>query len=150
VTEILDLAKKHQKGRVTKKVTNVTFNFTEGCFQISPTCVRIQRIMEEYLRAWNTQENIAKILGIPLSTVNDIITKTSENGQMSKIGNPNSSLFLYNIWNTSAGNKTEHFESFPKVFMDNLLYYHTKPLFRNHFSLKLNVANATFFVSRSF
>ena len=30
VTRILDLAKQHQKGRVTEDVTNVTFDFTEG------------------------------------------------------------------------------------------------------------------------
>lgn len=29
VTQVLELAKKHQKGRVTEKVTNVTFDFTE-------------------------------------------------------------------------------------------------------------------------
>jgi len=87
-----------------------------------------RRIIEEYLRAWNTQESIVKLLGIPQQTISDIIDKITENGQMSKIGNLNSSLFLYNIWNTSAGNKTEHFGSFPKVFMDNLLHFHTKPL----------------------
>jgi len=35
VTNILDLCKSHQQGRVTEKVTNVTFNFTEGWFRNS-------------------------------------------------------------------------------------------------------------------
>ena len=29
VTEVLEIAKSYQEGRVTDKVTNVTFNFTE-------------------------------------------------------------------------------------------------------------------------
>jgi transcriptional regulator with XRE-family HTH domain len=33
VTQVLDIARKHQKGRVTKDVTHVTFNFTEGWFR---------------------------------------------------------------------------------------------------------------------
>ena len=32
-TQVLDIARKHQKGRVTKDVTHVTFNFTEGWFR---------------------------------------------------------------------------------------------------------------------
>jgi len=32
VPKILNIAKKHQTGRVTLDVTNVTFNFTEGWF----------------------------------------------------------------------------------------------------------------------
>jgi len=35
--------------------------------------------------------------------------------------------FIYNIWNTQKGNETEHFGSFPKIFMDNLIYFHTQP-----------------------
>jgi len=37
------------------------------------------------------------------------------------------SPFIYNIWNTQQGNETDHFGSFPKIFMDNLIYYHTGP-----------------------
>jgi len=33
VTQVLDLCKKHQIGRVTKNVTNVTFDFSEGWFR---------------------------------------------------------------------------------------------------------------------
>jgi site-specific DNA-methyltransferase (adenine-specific) len=35
VTQVLELAKDHQEGRVTEKVTNVTFTFTEGWFRAS-------------------------------------------------------------------------------------------------------------------
>lgn len=31
---------------------------------------------------------------------------------------------IYNIWNTPKGNDTEVSDSFPKIFMGNLLYYH--------------------------
>ena len=33
VTQVLNIAKQHQKGRVTKEVTHVTFDFTEGWFR---------------------------------------------------------------------------------------------------------------------
>lgn len=36
-------------------------------------------------------------------------------------------LFLYNIWNTNKGDNNSHFGHFPKLFMKNLLYYHTEP-----------------------
>ncbi len=36
-------------------------------------------------------------------------------------------LFLYNIWNTNKGDNNNHFGHFPKLFMKNLLYYHTEP-----------------------
>lgn len=36
-------------------------------------------------------------------------------------------VLLYNIWNTSRGDNNSHFGHFPKLFMKNLLYYHTQP-----------------------
>ncbi len=36
-------------------------------------------------------------------------------------------LFLYNIWNTNKGDNNNHFGHFPKLFMKNLLYYHSEP-----------------------
>ncbi len=36
-------------------------------------------------------------------------------------------LFLYNIWNKSKGDENDYFGHFPKIFMKNLLYYHTQP-----------------------
>lgn len=44
VTNILILCKSHQEGRVTKNVTNVTFNFTEGWFRNSG----LYELNEEY------------------------------------------------------------------------------------------------------
>ena len=88
---------------------------------------RNRRIIEEYLRAFNTQENISNMLDIPQNSISDILDKIIENGKNSQIDNLNSSLLLYNIWNTNKGDKTEHFGHFPKIFMDNLLYYHTEP-----------------------
>ncbi len=57
-----------------------------------------------YLRAWNTQENIAKEINIDQATVSRIINnmqKVSGN-DLHKDFNP----FLYNIWNTLKGNET--------------------------------------------
>jgi len=36
-------------------------------------------------------------------------------------------LFLYNIWNTGKGDNKSYYGHFPKLFMKNLLYYHTEP-----------------------
>jgi DNA modification methylase len=36
-------------------------------------------------------------------------------------------LLLYNIWSSSKGDNNSHFGHFPKLFMKNLLYYHTEP-----------------------
>jgi len=36
-------------------------------------------------------------------------------------------LLLYNIWNVGRGDNNSHFGHFPKLFMKNLLYYHTQP-----------------------
>lgn len=38
VTQVLALAREHQKERVTKNVTAVIFNFTEGWFRNSGLC----------------------------------------------------------------------------------------------------------------
>lgn len=37
-------------------------------------------------------------------------------------------IFLYNIWNLSKGDAKNSFGHFPKIFMKNLLCYHTRPL----------------------
>ena len=44
----------------------------------------------------------------------------SENSTNVKIGH-DFEPFIYNIWNTQKGNETEHFGSFPEIFMENLL-----------------------------
>ena len=82
--------------------------------------------MMEIIMAWNNQENIAKKFNISQDTISKIVKKIKENNKILKIFK-NFSPFLYNIWNTKKGNETEHFRSFPKIFMNNLLYYHTKP-----------------------
>ena len=40
----------------------------------------------------------------------------SENSTNVKIGH-DFEPFIYNIWNTQKGNETEHFGSFPEIFM---------------------------------
>ncbi len=96
-----------------------------------------RKAIELYLRAWNTQENIAEELDEKQQTISNILTKYSIDGKICKSWNlkkddPGYSKekpFLYNIWNLQKAEKeTSHFGHFPQIFMDNLLYYHTEPL----------------------
>lgn len=88
-----------------------------------------REVIEEYLRAWNTQQNVADDFDIDQSTISNYKEKIMKNKKFLKFHKnfEENNKFLYNIWNTSKGNKTEHFGHFPKIFMDNLLYYHTEP-----------------------
>jgi len=54
-------------------------------------------VLELYLRAWNTQEKIAEELGIPRTTVESMLKRFDENGQMSEFGKE-FKPYLYNIW----------------------------------------------------
>jgi DNA-binding XRE family transcriptional regulator len=88
---------------------------------------RNRKICDLYLKAHNTQEQIANITGVPKQTINDIIEK-SEKRICSEFGQTFTPL-LYNIWNTpKQDNERKHFGAFPEVFMENLLHYHTEPL----------------------
>lgn len=86
---------------------------------------RNRKIIELYLRAWNTQEGIGEIFGesqVQISRIIDI--HFDKFGEMYKDFKP----IIYNIWNVQKmDQETSHFGAFPKVFMENLLYYHTDP-----------------------
>lgn len=88
---------------------------------------RNRKIVDLYLKAWNTQESIADILGVPQQTVADIV-KNTEKRHLSNFGETFKPL-LYNIWNLQKqDNERKHFGAFPELFMENLLHYHTEPL----------------------
>ncbi|MDY6895863.1 MAG: DNA methyltransferase [Thermotogota bacterium] len=87
---------------------------------------RDKKILESYLRAWNTQQDIADEMGVPRPTVTKIIESIVQNSACGKM-NKDFQPYFYTIWNQQKGNQTEHFGSFPKIYMENLLYYHTKP-----------------------
>jgi len=56
-----------------------------------------------------------------------ILDKFIKNGHMAEI-DKTFKPFLYNIWNTNKNNNEQkHFGNFPIEFMENLLYYYTKP-----------------------
>ena len=57
---------------------------------------RDRRIVDLYLKAWNTQQSIADILGVEQKTVSNIVD--SKIGQMSEITKDFQPL-LYSIWN---------------------------------------------------
>lgn len=85
-------------------------------------------IIETYLRAWNTQQSIAEVFDSSVGNINAIIEKFKivHLHEIEKTFKP----YLYNLWNTQKQDvqTDSHFGAFPKVFMDNLLYYHTEPL----------------------
>lgn len=87
-----------------------------------------RRIIDLYLQCY-TQEQIAEIVGVPRRTITDKIESFGNNGQMSEIAKTFTPL-LYNIWNMQKQDNAvdSHFGSFPQLFMENLLHYHTDPL----------------------
>ena len=88
---------------------------------------RNRRIVDLYLKAWNTQESIADILGVNQMTISNIVD-SNKNRQMSDFIKTFKPL-LYNIWNLpKQDNDRKHFGAFPELFMENLLHYHTEPL----------------------
>jgi DNA modification methylase len=86
---------------------------------------RNRKIIESYLRAWNTLESIAEENNIEAMTVKRIVD--SHFDQMAEMLNDFKPL-IYGTWNTPRqDHETDHFGSLPQVFMENLLYYHTEP-----------------------
>lgn len=86
---------------------------------------RNRKIVELYLRAWNTQEAIADVMGVDRTVVTRIVQKDSSGDLHNDFKPP-----IYNIWNLAKqDNATDsHFGSFPLFFMKSLLHYHTQPL----------------------
>jgi DNA modification methylase len=88
---------------------------------------RNRKIVEMYLRAWNTQEAIADVVGLSQRQVSEIIDRSIDQwGEISKDFTPP----LYNIWNLQKQDAAvdSHFGSFPLYFMQSFLHYHTEPL----------------------
>lgn len=86
---------------------------------------RNRKIIELYLRAWNTQESIADMFGLTHPAISNIV-KIASSVDIYKDFKPP----IYNIWNLQKqDNATDsHFGSFPLYFMKSLLHYHTQPL----------------------
>ena len=78
---------------------------------------RNRRIIEHYLRAWNTQESIGEIFGLDRTVISKLIdVQIAKSVEMHTDFKP----FIYNIWNTPRqDHETNHFGSFPQVFMEN-------------------------------
>lgn len=87
---------------------------------------RNRKILELYLRSWNTQQSIADMFGLTKQAVSEILSKIAKNGEILQEFNPP----IYNIWHLQKqDNATDsHFGSFPLYFMKSLLYYHTEPM----------------------
>lgn len=88
-----------------------------------------RKVVELYLRAWNTQQAIADAFGFnSQSTVSRIV----DNMQIVHLHDLHKDFKppIYNIWNLAKqDNATDsHFGSFPLYFMKSLIHYHTDPL----------------------
>lgn len=108
-------------------------------------------MMAALLDPYRTQENIADEFGVQsrtvirykneLSDIFDTMAKMSDDDEKQDFLKTlkekdfdflqdylNFKPFLYNIWNLKNRDGTnDYYGHFPKVFMDNLLHYHTKP-----------------------
>lgn len=90
---------------------------------------RNRLIIENYLKAWNTEESIAKMFNLASkSRVSEIISQFGKL-QMQETERK-FKPFIYNIWSINKQDNAvdSHFGAFPQIFMENLLYYHTQPL----------------------
>ncbi len=106
---------------------------------------QLQKILDLHLQNM-TQEEIGKIIGLKQNTINDKIAQIqqflqelSENTELEipikykEIAQKWQELsdfspLLYNIWNLqSYDSDNTSFGKFPFIFMENLIYYYTKP-----------------------
>lgn len=95
------------------KIAGVSVDTMSKFIQIKEKAEREKKVLEMYLRAWNTQESIADMLGIDQTVVSDIIKKNMENSTSGKNHKTSDfSPYLYNIW--SLG-KTDSETSYLKI-----------------------------------
>lgn len=87
-----------------------------------------RRIIDLYLLCY-TQEQIAEMVGVDKGTVSRKIENLLQNANLVEMQQTFTPL-LYNIWNLQKQDNAvdSHFGSFPQLFMENLLHYHTDPL----------------------
>lgn len=93
---------------------------------------RNRKILELYLRAWNTQQSIADIMALGEGDAGRKIVSRVIDGQIANYVETSKEFKppIYNIWNLQKqDNATDsHFGSFPLYFMKSLLHFHTQPL----------------------
>ena len=107
---------------------------------------RDSRIVELYLKAWNTQEQVVDIINTEYSerlhvdqskisrVLNDM--QNSVCGKLHKEWTLDSEdknydatkPFHYNIWRWQENKDVPHFGHFPEIYFENILYYHTTPM----------------------
>jgi len=74
-----------------------------------------------YLKAELTQKEVAERIGISETEMSRIL----QNCKFAEM--KDFTPFLYNLWNSSKDNQITHFGNIPQSFVENLLYYYTKP-----------------------
>ena len=89
---------------------------------------RDEKIIDMYLKAWNTQRSVADEFGVTKKVVSGLLKELV----LSTTGGEKNQTFkkyLYRTWRQgSQDNITTHFGAFPEIYMQNLLNYCTKPL----------------------
>ena len=122
-------AKGHNQETIMSKLSiakSIFFNATTKQRK-SEKDERDKKVIELYLRAWNTQQGIADVLRITKQTVSNIIDLS--NNSTHGVFGQNFTPLLYNIWNVNKqDNERKHFGAFPEIFMQNLIHYHTDPM----------------------
>ena len=87
---------------------------------------RDEQIKSLYLRAWNTQQDIADDVGCGQATVNRII----QNEQIFVLDKPDDfEPKIYKVWNySSCNNAVKWTGNIPQDIAEQLLYYYTEPM----------------------
>ena len=103
---------------------------------------RNDKIMELYLKCWTQQQIADDVGGITQVEVGRTIESFKQNGKNAEMFKMSKfEPFLYNIWGAGAeednpgvikgaysiDDDNKHYGKFPQTFMENLLYYWTKP-----------------------
>jgi len=89
---------------------------------------RDEKIINLYLQCW-TQEKIGEEVGCSQKEVSNILENFSKNGKIAEI-TKTFKPFTYNHWaisQLSSNDNKSYFGFFPEIFMENLIFYYTKP-----------------------
>lgn len=97
----------------------------EGSLEGRATMVSMQDTIEELEASEDdAQDKITELIGITQMTVSNVLDNFKDSIKIFETFKP----FIYNIWNLSEKSEQDsnYFGVFPKIFMENLIYYHTK------------------------
>lgn len=140
------LSSDEKRSFAQKKVGLLSTEEIAKTLSVSPQMVRVwtksqrealiqerdRKIIELYLRAENTQEQIVKRLEeasikVDQKTISNVIRGFRKN-EKNFLFPKESKLFLYTVWpQHKQDSEASYFGAFPEVYMENLIHYHTRP-----------------------